>query len=132
MSLREKQAKFWMMVAMLINKAREARKPIVILEWLRDIATQRAYVARRASKTMKSKHLQGLAIDVAFLSDILDDGKINYHPDEYKFLGEYWESLGGRWGGRFGDDPTTETIEGWDAGHFEYQESLASQDEHSR
>ena len=28
----------------------------------------------------------------------------------------------GRWGGRFGDNPLTEKIEGWDSGHFEYHE----------
>ena len=54
------------------------------------------------------------------LSRFEDDGKINYSPEKYKSLGEYWENLGGRWGGRFGDNLATEKIEGWDSGHFEY------------
>ena len=95
--------------------------PLTPLEWIRSYEQQKIMVARKASKTMKSKHLTGLAMDFCFLSDIEDDGTINYSPDKYKELGEYWESLGGRWGGRFGDNPATETIEGWDAGHFELE-----------
>ena len=122
MTLRERQVKFLEMEARLILKAKELGPPIVRLEWLRSTETQRAYVARGASKTMDSKHLIGLASDYCFLEDLRDDGKINWAPDKYKPLGEFWESLGGRWGGRFGDDPLTEKIEGWDAGHFEYKD----------
>lgn len=120
MTLREKQAKFSIMVGKLLFKALLLGIQVVILELYRSLETQRGYVARGVSKTLNSRHLEGLAIDLAFLSDIMDDGKINYDPERYRVLGEYWEHLGGRWGGRFGDDPTTGKIEGWDAGHFEY------------
>ena len=119
MTLRRKQAKFSGMVGMLLTKTVALRIPVVILEMYRSIETQRAYVARGVSKTMNSKHLDGLAVDLAFIEDIEDDGKINWDAEKYRPLGEYWESLGGRWGGRFGDDPTTNKIEGWDLGHFE-------------
>lgn len=119
MGLRDKQAIFTCMVGKLLCKANEIGTPIFINEWYRSLETQRAYVARGASKTMKSKHLEGLAIDIIFLEDVKDDWKVNFKADRYKELGEFWESLGGRWGGRFGDDPTTEIIEGWDACHFE-------------
>ena len=121
-SSRRKQAKFWSRVGMLLTKTIALRTPIVVLCWKRTEEEQKILVNRGASKTMNSMHLIGLAIDIAFLEDIEDDGVINWKPDKYKELGEYWESLGGRWGGRFGDDPTTEKIEGWDAGHFEYKE----------
>jgi len=124
MTLREKQAAFWPLVAMLILKARDLGTPILIIEWVRTARQQQLLVAKGASKTLKSRHLDGLAVDIAFLSDIQDDGRLNYEPDKYKELGEYWESLGQRWGGRFGDDPKTERIEGWDAGHFEYKEGV--------
>lgn len=39
---------------------------IFLVEWMRDIATQKDYVARWASKTMKSNHLTGQAADIAF------------------------------------------------------------------
>ena len=118
-SLRRKQVDFLIMEAKLILKAVDLGTPIVRLEWMRDLETQKIKVSIGRSKTMNSKHLVGLASDYAFIDDIEDDGKINWHPDKYRELGEYWESLGGIWGGRFGDNPDTKTIEGWDAMHFE-------------
>ncbi len=120
MTLREKQADFWRMVARLINRADVLGTPIIVLEWLRSRETQAQMVIKGASKIMDSKHCQGLAVDVCFLDDLKDDGILNYSADKYKPLGLFWEEMGGRWGGRFGDNPATEKIEGWDAGHFEY------------
>lgn len=40
-----------------------------VLEGLRTLETQRKYVARGASKTMKSRHLTGHAIDIAPMLD---------------------------------------------------------------
>lgn len=40
--------------------------------------------------------------------------------EEYRPIGEHWESMGGRWGGRFGvkkEDYVTKL--GWDCNHFE-------------
>ena len=122
MTLREKQAKFTWMLSLLFEQFQKNNDPFVILELYRSLATQKAYVARGVSKTLNSKHLDGLAIDLAFLKDIQDDGKVNYPAEMYKPYGIFWEQLGGRWGGRFGDNPTTEKIEGWDLGHFEYKE----------
>lgn len=120
MTLREKQTKFLIMDAKLVLFAAEQGSPIFCTEWFRTLEQQRIYVARGVSKTLYSKHLDGLAKDYVMLSDIKDDGIVNYTPDQYKKLGEFWESLGGRWGGRFGDNPLTEKIEGWDASHFEF------------
>jgi len=123
MTLREKQCEFWNMVAKLILYAKEfLGASITIIEWLRTIDTQRVLVARGASKTMNSKHLKGLAVDVVFIEDLTDDGELNYEIDKYVNLGLFWESIGGTWGGRFGDDPNTEKIDGWDAMHFQYKE----------
>ena len=119
MTLRQAQSKFAWMLGRLLVKSEALKTPVAILELYRSLETQRAYVARKVSKTLNSKHLDGLAVDLLFLSDIEDDGKMNYSPEKYKELGLFWESLGGRWGGRFGDNPATEKIEGWDAGHFE-------------
>lgn len=122
MTLREKQTRFAAMLGGLLCKAESSGSPVLIMEIYRSLETQRGYVARGASKTLNSKHLDGLAVDLVFLEDLKDDGKINYSPEKYKPLGEFWESIGGRWGGRFGDNPATEKIEGWDSGHFEYKE----------
>ena len=120
MTIREKQTKFAGMIGRLVMKSIDLGTPFFILEMYRSLETQKGYVARGVSKTLNSKHLDGLAIDIAFLLDVHDDGKLNYIPEQYKPLGEFWESIGGRWGGRFGDDLTTEKIEGWDSGHFEF------------
>ena len=39
---------------------------IFLVEWMRDLATQKKYVASWASKTMKSNHLTWQAADIAF------------------------------------------------------------------
>lgn len=119
MGLRTKQTKFWQMVAMTIMFATMRGTPIVILEWLRDETRQRILVARGSSKTMKSDHLRGLAIDFCFLEDLRDDGILNYDAEKYRPIGEFWEALDEKckWGGRFnakGDKL------GWDCGHLGY------------
>jgi hypothetical protein len=122
MTQREKQVEFWFMVAQLIMKSVTLQTPFFIFEWMRSLEQQKINVAKKVSKTMNSKHLEGLAVDIVFLSDIQDDGKVNYDAEKYRLLGEFWESIGGIWGGRFGDNPSTEKIEGWDSGHFQYKE----------
>lgn len=116
---REKQWQFLKMVGRLIARAEQSDTPVVILEYYRSLETQKGYVARGASKTLDSKHIIGLAIDIAFLDDLRDDGKLNYSTEKYRPLGEFWESLGGRWGGRFGET-SPGAGNGWDAGHLEY------------
>ena len=67
------------------------------------------------SKTLQSKHADRLAIDL----NLFIDGKMAT-PDQYRPLGEKWEQLGGRWGGRFSLDPSEyATKVGFDPPHFE-------------
>ena len=119
MGLRDKQTVFAGMLGRLLCKAEDLGVPVCILEMYRSVETQKGYVARGVSKTMSSKHLSGLAVDLCFIADLKDDGKMNYKAEDYRRLGEFWESLGGTWGGRWGDDKTTEPIDGWDAPHFQ-------------
>ena len=120
MGLRKKQAVFAGMVGKLLCKAEDLGTPVFVNEWYRSQEVQDVMYARGASKVRYSKHTSGLAVDILFLEDVEDDYKVNFPPEKYKELGEYWESIGGRWGGRFGDNLMTEEIEGWDAPHFEY------------
>ena len=57
----------------------------------------------------RSKHIQRLAIDL----NAFRNGKLCNTVEEYRLLGEYWESLNpiNRWGGKFSSRP--------DADHFE-------------
>lgn len=62
-----------------------------------------------------------LAFDVCVMTA---DGKrvLPSSAPEWDTLGRIGESLGLTWGGRFGDNPGTVRIEGWDKGHFQLDE----------
>ena len=47
----------------------------------------------------KSKHQFGLAVDLVIEKDGIP---VKHRTPEYEKLGEIWEALGGRWGGRLG------------------------------
>lgn len=42
-------------------------------------------------------------IRLAFDLNLFKNGNYLTHLKDYKAVGEYWESIGGSWGGRFGD-----------------------------
>jgi hypothetical protein len=69
----------------------------------------------KKSKLTYGKHNERLAQDLG----IWKDGK-QLTTEEYRPLGVYWESMGGRWGGRFGVKKEEYDVKiGWDSGHFE-------------
>lgn len=59
---------------------------------------QAALNASKGIGIKNSLHCSRLAIDLNFWKD----GGLITAPHE---VGEYWESIGGSWGGRFGDPP---------------------------
>lgn len=68
---------------------------------------------KRSKIKTGGKHAQRLAVDLI----VWRNGKPCWNREPYRILGEYWESLGGRWGGRF--KPLDKNGLGWDVGHFE-------------
>ena len=77
---------------------------------------QELLVHNRKSKTVKSKHCDRCAQDLI----IFIENKPQWKGEPYRAVGEKWEALGGRWGGRFGVIPEKYATEiGWDPGHFE-------------
>lgn len=67
------------------------------------------------TKLTYGKHNDRLAHDLIIEKDGVEVVGLALIP-----LGEQWESLGGRWGGRFGvKKEEYATKIGWDAGHFE-------------
>ena len=79
------------------------------------ISYQELLVANGKSKVKYGKHNDRLAIDLLIAKDGVD-----LKDDEYRPIGEYWESVGGIWGGRFGvkkEDYGKKV--GGDANHFE-------------
>lgn len=61
------------------------------------------------SRTKTGKHPLWLAVDLALWDDIdidqnIDKDEVRWSNDpRYVLLGEFWESIGGTWGGRWGD-----------------------------
>ena len=120
-------------IGLLLSYAFMSNIEVKVIEWNRLLSTQKEYVAKGVSKTLASRHLDNLATDIY----IVDNGSAVFcNPDtpeglrgKYRALGNFWESHGGRWGGRFIDreafkkkhgrdfDPLTDI--GWDPYHFE-------------
>ena len=119
MGLSDKQFEFLISFGELIHWCNVNGYKITGGELLRTQFQQDLYVAEGKSTVKYSTHQDKLAIDLT----LFIDGRLAT-PEEYRPLGEYWELLGGRWGGRFGvkkEDYDTEI--GWDAGHFEWRKS---------
>jgi len=69
----------------------------------------------RKTKVTYGKHNDRLALDLIFSKD-----RVSLTSEGYRPLGEKWESMGGKWGGRFGVKPEDYTTKiGWDSNHFE-------------
>ena len=88
MTLREKQSEFAYMVAELILFAYANGYEIT----LGDAYAKTGHMA-------KSLHYSRLAIDL----NLFRDGVYLDQTEDHKELGEFWETLGGSWGGRFND-----------------------------
>ncbi len=99
----------------LLARFTEAGIPVMIVDTLRTSAEHAANVAAGVSWTTKSKHLDGLAIDVcpyeAF--NLYGPDKLRWNSDDpaWQQMGAIGEALGLRWGGRWKQK---------DMGHFEY------------
>lgn len=69
----------------------------------------------RKSKLTYGKHNDRLAVDLIVYKD-----STPISESDYRIIGEKWEAMGGRWGGRFGVKKEEYNVKiGWDAGHFE-------------
>lgn len=97
MTLREKQSAFTLMVAKLILKADELGYELTFGDAYRDPRVFGAPGVRKGYGTANSFHKQRLAIDL----NLFKDGKFLEGTEAHRELGEWWESIGGTWGGRF-------------------------------
>jgi hypothetical protein len=97
MTLREKQSKFLLMVADLVRKSYELGYELTG----GDLWSSPDYRTKEGKPPHKvgSCHFDRLAIDL----NLFKDGKYLTATKDHEPLGVYWESLGGMWGGRFGD-----------------------------
>lgn len=98
MTLRQKQSQFVKMVAQLIDFAFRSGYELTFGEAYRPPETAALY-ASQGKGIAKSKHTSRLAVDF----NLFKGGKYLSKTSDHLPLGEYWESIGGRWGGRFND-----------------------------
>lgn len=98
-TLRQKQSRFAKNVARLIDKAHELGFEVTLGDAYRDPRVFGPLGHRRGYGHPKSAHKQRLAIDL----NLFRDGQFCAETDDHKPLGEWWESQGGTWGGRFND-----------------------------
>jgi hypothetical protein len=91
MTLREKQSKFTKMVGELILFAYENGYELTLGNAYRS--------SRDPTGSRKSLHRKRLAIDI----NLFIEGKYQRTTRAHEPLGEFWKSIGGTWGGDFGD-----------------------------
>lgn len=96
MTLGEKQRKFTLMISQLITWAYAQGYELTFGEAYRT-PDQAALNAKTGSGISNSLHTKRLAIDL----NLFKNGQYLSDSKDHTPLGEYWESLGGSWGGRF-------------------------------
>lgn len=105
MSLVAEQHLFLLDVAKLIQEAERLSFVVTGGELYRTADQQAIYIKTGRSKTMSSKHLQRLAIDLNFFTkSSTGENQLTYDIATLKPLGDYWEQLTpGRnsWGGNW-------------------------------
>jgi hypothetical protein len=89
MSMVDEQFAFLLDVAKTIQYAASLGLKVTAGEMYRTAEQQAIYVKTGRSKTMKSKHLERLAVDLNYFKD----GKLNYECKEVQDVGRYWEAL---------------------------------------
>jgi hypothetical protein len=90
-TLREQQSRFVVMVGELISRATDLGYELTFGDAYRDPRVPYGHP--------DSLHKQRLAIDL----NLFRNGKYLQLTADHQTLGEWWESVGGTWGGRFGD-----------------------------
>lgn len=100
MKLSEKQQLFAVMVAQLILWANERGLRLTFGEAQRTPECA-ALNARKGTGIANSLHTQRLAVDL----NLFVNGEYKTRTEDYLPLGEYWEGMGGSWGGRFKSNP---------------------------
>ena len=108
----------------LINVLNQAIKhfDFTVIEGMRSLETQTQYVAKGASKTLESKHLDGKAVDIAPYPVDFDD------EERFVYLGGFILGVASqlgvklRWGLDWDNDTYTRDTKFRDIGHFEIRE----------
>jgi hypothetical protein len=98
-TLAQKQRRFTFMIARLISYAYSHDYELTFGDAFRDPRLYGQYGLKRGYGEAKSLHKLRLAVDF----NLFKNGKFLTSTEDHKFLGEFWEMIGGTWGGRFND-----------------------------
>lgn len=97
--LLDAQMRFTQLVARLIDKAGEMGYGVTLGDAYRDPRVFGPLGRKQGYGHPRSAHKYRLAIDL----NLYKDGAYLALTEDHKPLGEWWESQGGCWGGRFND-----------------------------
>lgn len=100
MTLSEKQQLFTVMISSLIQWAGENNYALTFGEAYRT-PEQARINAGKGTGISNSLHTQRLAVDF----NLFINGEYKTRTEDYRPLGEFWESIGGSWSGRFKSNP---------------------------
>jgi len=106
MKLSEKQQEFTLMVSQLISWAYYKGYRLTFGDAYRDPRVFGKKGEKVGYGKAASNHKSRLAIDL----NLFKDGEYLGLTKDHEVLGEYWELLGGSWGGRYND-----------GNHYEYE-----------
>lgn len=98
-TLGQKQRRFALMQARLIIKIYELGYEATLGDAFRDPRAFGPMGKSKAYGRAHSCHKLRLAIDL----NLFKDGKFLQDTESHRPIGEWWESQGGTWGGRFND-----------------------------
>ena len=99
LSLGEKQRLFTRMLVGLLSRAHDMGYDVTLGDAYRDPRVFGTQGETKGYGRGRSAHKHRLAIDL----NLFLDGKFLTATEDHEKLGEWWESQGGVWGGRFQD-----------------------------
>lgn len=121
--LAELSPEFRPLAVELLARLAEAQIPVLIVTTGRSAAEQAEAVRLGRSKVARSRHQDGMAIDLVpfevFQLHGPDKVTWNLQDPVWWKIGAIVESLGLRWGGRFGWKASEPDQIGWDPSHAE-------------
>lgn len=98
-SLGQKQRRFVRLVGLLIEYAYQQGYELTFGDAYRDPRVHGEVGQKKSYSSANSVHKSRLAVDF----NLFKNGEYLTSTEAHRPLGEYWESLGGTWGGRFND-----------------------------
>jgi len=99
MTLREQQSAFLLDTIKLFDYAHSLGFELTYGDAYRDPRVHGKMGEKKSYSSANSKHKQRLAIDI----NLFRNGEFLQSTEAHAPLGEFWESIGHKWGGRWND-----------------------------